>query len=1217
MLSLGTSFAQSGLHLWTDIEESSISLSSAAERTVIPNHYRNLSLDFESLKTLLATAPMEYSAEGVPINIQLPLPDGKMETFQLVESPVMMPGLAAKFPNIKSYLGWGVDNKSIKVRFDTSPKGFNASMMTPKGKVHISPYASHQTKHYISFYKKDSNFDTEESRLSCGTDMASIRNNPLNNIELPEPTSVESRGNDSEPMFMHTYRLALACTGEFGRSHGGTVESVMADFNTIINAVNQIFESEVSVRMMLIDRNDELIFLEPATDNYSMANVGGALLSQNTAVLINTLNGAQHYDIGHVFTNSCTDVGGVAGGQVCTQGKAEGVTCHSSSNVLGALGTMAHEIAHQFDVGHSWNNCSNPDPDDPNLGSQFRAASAFEPGSGSTIMSYNGACGDQNIQFGRDLYYNIGALDEFIFYSREGGGNCHVALPTNNTEPKITLPYQDGFYIPTSTPFELEGAAIDAEGDNMTFIWEQYNLGPQSPLGMPELNAPSFRTYPPSAEGFKRVFPKMETIVSNGQDITEVLPTYGRNMKFRFVIRDNNPEANASVWEEVSFEVHENAGPFLVTHPNMNTEKWSVGDYTEVSWDVANTSNPNKVNCQHVNIKLSMDGGFTYPITLVENTPNDGSEFITVPNQISSLTRVRVEAADNIFFDISNQNFQIEEAIVPGYALTVGQMNQKICLPAIVEFPIETSSLVGYDSLITLDIVDGLPPGVEASFGSQQLLPSENTTLSLDLSMTNLTEVVVLTLRATAPGTDTTHRILTLDIIGNDFSDMVQLEPVNGTTALEGSPTFTWESSSNALSYDIEIATNPEFNQIIEEATNLNSSSYSLQTVLDENTVYYWRVRPVNRCGVGPFLPPFAFQTFTASCAAIPSTDVPTGLPSSITSTFSTIVITEAGLINGIKVPVVKGTYDGIKGLVMTLESPMGTTAVLFNQECSFTNAFHMGFNDNATIPVGTECPPITGTEYIPVEALSVFNNENPQGTWKLNIEIKDSGFGGGGSLDEWAIEFCANFTPSAPYLVNNEVFRLPSGAISQITSPILLAEDDDNASDELFYTLVTTPEYGVLLLNETPLEVGSRFRQVDINAALISYQHDGGDSTEDQFFFTIDDQEGGWLGTPAFDIEISDDAPVSTTEVNLEQAITLYPNPAQDKLFVQIDKVLKGAVNLSVFNMQGQQMSHQKYASATTTKVLDTSKLTNGIYFVQLRTEEGTMTKKVSIQRR
>ena len=63
-----------------------------------------------------------------------------------------------------------------------------------------------------------------------------------------------------------------------------------------------------------------------------------------------------------------------------------------------------------------------------------------------------------------------------------------------------------------------------------------------------------------------------------------------------------------------------------------------------------------------VNIKLSLDGGFTYPITLLEDTDNDGSAFVTVPDAVTTQARVRIEAADNIFFDISNQNFPIEAA---------------------------------------------------------------------------------------------------------------------------------------------------------------------------------------------------------------------------------------------------------------------------------------------------------------------------------------------------------------------------------------------------------------------------------------------------------------------------------------------------------------------------------------------------------------------------
>jgi hypothetical protein len=83
-----------------------------------------------------------------------------------------------------------------------------------------------------------------------------------------------------------------------------------------------------------------------------------------------------------------------------------------------------------------------------------------------------------------------------------------------------------------------------------------------------------------------------------------------------------------------------------------------VGSTQTVQWNVANT-NTAPVNCPLVNIKLSTDGGFTYPVTILSNVPNDGSQDIVVPNNPGSTARIKIESVGNVFFDISNANFTI------------------------------------------------------------------------------------------------------------------------------------------------------------------------------------------------------------------------------------------------------------------------------------------------------------------------------------------------------------------------------------------------------------------------------------------------------------------------------------------------------------------------------------------------------------------------------
>jgi hypothetical protein len=73
------------------------------------------------------------------------------------------------------------------------------------------------------------------------------------------------------------------------------------------------------------------------------------------------------------------------------------------------------------------------------------------------------------------------------------------------------------------------------------------------------------------------------------------------------------------------------------------------------------------IGCANVKIELSTDGGNTFPITILANTPNDGSEEIQVPNNITAFARIRISAVGNIFYDISNTNFSIQNSPAPGF----------------------------------------------------------------------------------------------------------------------------------------------------------------------------------------------------------------------------------------------------------------------------------------------------------------------------------------------------------------------------------------------------------------------------------------------------------------------------------------------------------------------------------------------------------------------
>jgi hypothetical protein len=448
---------------------------------------------------------------------------------------------------------------------------------------------------------------------------------------------------------LRTYRLALACTGEYASFHGGTVANVLAAMNTSMARVNGLFERDACLTMQIVANNDQLVFLNANTDPYSNTN-GSAMLSQNISTC-NSVIGSANYDIGHVFS---TGGGGVAYLQSpCGSSKAGGVTGQGAP--VGDpfdVDYVAHEMGHQFGGNHTQNNSCN------------RATSAaYEPGSASTIMGYAGICAP-NLQSNSDDHFHNHSINEMIAFTVNGNGNtCATTSATGNTLPTVNAGV-DGLVVPKSTPLELTATGSDPDGDAVTFNWEEYDLGPATASGdnnltNPSGNQPIFRSFS-STTSPTRTLPRLVDLVNNTTTIGEHLPTYSRQLNFKCSIRDNRAGGGGFSDDLKTMSVTANAGPFVVLAPNGGGS-FQGNSNVSVTWDVAGTDG-NGVNCGSVDIFLSTDGGYTFPTLLVGGTPNDGAASVLLPNVPTSQARIKVKASNNVFFDISNGNF----AIVPG-----------------------------------------------------------------------------------------------------------------------------------------------------------------------------------------------------------------------------------------------------------------------------------------------------------------------------------------------------------------------------------------------------------------------------------------------------------------------------------------------------------------------------------------------------------------------
>lgn len=1167
--------------------------------------YYIFELETSVASELLSAAPFEnmrnFESNAI---IPIPLGDGKMEYFRIAESPVFAPELAANFPEIKSYKAISENNSGRTGRISFSPEGFLGVFRSTKGDFYIERYRMGEENQYVLYFSKDVvlNDEARES-LRCGFD--DHAEELMEEFEGRSAVGVEYNTAGGDLLELRVYRMAIAATSAYSNQKGGTVESVMASFNEALNLLNHITENEVAIRFELIPNNNLLIWFSPFDEPFENINSGTGLLSQATPAITGAGVPLSAFDVGHVFTGGCNDVGGVVSGRACSPSKARGVTCHFSNNMSFVVSRVfAHEVGHQFGVAHSWNFC-------PGNDGQRASASAFEPGSGSTIMSYAGSCGSQNVAVNNDSYFHAGSIQEWIFFSRvlPDNQNCGERIFTGNTEPVVTLPYENDFYIPINTPFKLVAEATDEDGDALTYCWEQMDLGPETPLGEGRLTSPLFRTFPPVSAPH-RYFPDISTIVQNGTDPTQQLPDNSRPLNFRCTVRDNNPVAGATVWADMRFNSTTSAGPFVVTSPS-SAQTFRSGELIEVQWDVANTNNP-PVNCHYVDILLSTNGGFSYPITLVERTPNTGSALVHLPDLTGTANRIKVKGSDNIFFNISRPNFRIEEAEEPGFIFRHQPGYGLICLPNEINVDFSLEPILGFSDTVRVEMVSELPENASLVDFPEFILPGSTGRFTIDMSETNLTEVYELTFILITEN-DTLERGVFFETVTNDFSALSTSLPENGASGVGQTIDFEWEPSPNAEIYEVEIATNPSFGSdyIIHRETVQNINQIQPDIFFPSNTLYYWRVRPINRCGLGGFTPTAVFQTITQSCTGFSAQDLPVNTPAANGARISsTINIDDDAEVTQLRIPRLEGLQSFVGDIGFTLISPSGTRVRLFTRRCANLSHYRLGFDDNSPIELG--CPLNTGRIYQPQDPLSAFEGEPLEGVWAMEFERYSSG--NAGRWDAWSMEVCANTSPAPLGFVNLDTLYAPPLERTGISRNLLRVENSSSDEKDIVYTLVETPSLGHLKLGEGLLEVGATFTQQDIRDGILRYRAHVEEEADDHFKFTVINDQLEWAGIEVFPIAIREDAISSVEDPASTSGLSVFPNPGNGIITLKTKAFSGQQINYQLIGADGRLIKSGEFTGSGSNN-LDFSDAPSGLYFLELQSKNLKETVRLVIQ--
>lgn len=646
LLSAGHAYAA---RPWVEVSAAEASRP-VASRQITPGQARLIDLDLAAVRALTDGLPQADTAsragQRAP-TLTLPMPDGSLLTFQLHATEVMAPGLAARYPQIRTFAGVVPGRPHIRARFDLSPRGLRGQIFTPAGEVYLDPLSRERTDRHQLYFTRD---------------LTPTGARPVD-VVLPAPgTSANREATQSAPPIIRTgkslltYRIAFATTGEYAKYHDPDASQtnkalVLAEIVNVTNRVSGVYERDVGVRLQLIDQTDALIFTNANTDPYTNDD-GGMMLDENITTLKRVLGGSA-FDIGHVLS---TGGGGVAYlGVVCSTHKAGGVT-GSSNPVTDAfyIDYVAHEIGHQFNANHTFNSSRG------SCKGNRAANEAYEPGSGTTIMAYAGICGADDLAPHSDANFHASSVARITRFTRNGGGaSCAQVTASGNTPPVASVP-AGGFTIPIGTPFELTGQGRDSNGDILSYQWEQLDLGDKgSPTDPMALSAPLFRSFPPSASP-TRVFPRMADVLSGKQTLGELLPMASRDLNFRFTVRDNRvaPSAGGIATADLAFAVTAAAGPFKVTAPGAGGV-FSAGSPLEVRWDVANTQNA-PVSCASVDISLSTNGGNSFGKVLATAVPNSGSHTVTLPQLSTTKGRIKVKCSSNVFFNVSGRNFTIQ-----------------------------------------------------------------------------------------------------------------------------------------------------------------------------------------------------------------------------------------------------------------------------------------------------------------------------------------------------------------------------------------------------------------------------------------------------------------------------------------------------------------------------------------------------------------------------
>ncbi|WP_299873742.1 reprolysin-like metallopeptidase [uncultured Cocleimonas sp.] len=604
---------------------------------------RSLRLDEASLRDYLTASSTQTLTDSMAAKpsqkfLDLPLPDNDSIRVKVVDEALLSNELQQRYPDTHAWRVVGVDDPAVSGRIDITSNGFHGMLILENGDtVYIDPDKNNSGLY--SSFSKEINVDHFKTEFNCQVHDHESKLDIGNNLTTAAKTLAASPSQN-----LITYRLALAGTGEYTQSQGGTSSSAYASMITTINRVNEIYQRDLGVKLQLVT-DESIVYTDSSADPYTN-NSAMSLVSENIENL-NKVIGSENYDIGHVFAQG--SLGGLAfAASACQESyKAGGATGTPTPNgETFSVEYVAHELGHQLGATHTFNSeqrsCS---------GNNRVQITAVEPGSGSTIMSYSGLCGTDNIQTVSDAVFHWASIDQITEYTNNATGNT-CGTRTSTVHEDLSVDAKEDLNIPANTPFMLKGAT----SGGVTYSWDQLDTGAASSVAEDLGENAIIRSLLPNSES-TRYIPSLTNLFEETTLIGETLPKMNRELNFAFLARGQK----GGIATDFKKLLVTDSGSVFKVLSHTNPEILQQGQETLIEWDVAGT-NSSPINCKEVDIQLIRLNGVKN--VLLEGTANDGNENVTIPLTTPDMQEARIMVACNndSFFNISSAKLEIGES---------------------------------------------------------------------------------------------------------------------------------------------------------------------------------------------------------------------------------------------------------------------------------------------------------------------------------------------------------------------------------------------------------------------------------------------------------------------------------------------------------------------------------------------------------------------------